>query len=102
MKMRIADRGLRISKWLVMLVALFSTLSLATWAQNDGSEQNLTGRAGTFAIVGAAIVNLNGSTQDEMAIVPTAGLVINFPRIATFGGFGGGGGGGGQQIDFNE
>src|SRR6185503_11031462 len=51
----------------------------------------------------AAVINLNGSTQDEMAVVPTAGLVINFPRIATFGGFGGGGfGGGGQQIDFNE
>jgi len=50
----------------------------------------------------AAIVNLNGSTEAEMAIVPTAGLVINFPRIATFGGFGGGGGGGGQAVDFNE
>lgn len=31
----------------------------------------------------AAIINLNGSTQAEMAIVPTFGLVINFPRIAT-------------------
>ena len=49
------------------------------------------------------VINLNGSTQGEMALVPTAGLIINFPRIATFGGFGGGfGGGGGQQIDFNE
>jgi hypothetical protein len=38
-------------------------------------------------------------------VVPTAGLVINFPRITTGGGgFGGGGFGGfgGQQIDFNE
>jgi len=50
----------------------------------------------------AAIINLNGSTDAEMAIVPAAGLVINFPRIATFGGFGGGGGGGGGQVDFNE
>jgi imidazolonepropionase-like amidohydrolase len=52
----------------------------------------------------AAVVNLNGSTQGDMAVLPTSGLVINFPRIATFGGFGGGGfgGGGGQQIDFNE
>jgi imidazolonepropionase-like amidohydrolase len=48
----------------------------------------------------AAVINLNGSTQDEMAIVPTAGLVINFPRIATFGG--GGGGFGRQAVDFNE
>src|SRR5829696_6002934 len=53
----------------------------------------------------AALVNLNGSTQADMAVVPTSGLVVNFPRIATFGGFGGGGGGGfggGQPIDFNE
>jgi hypothetical protein len=53
----------------------------------------------------SALINLNGSTQADMAVLPTAGLVINFPRIATFGGFGGGGGGGGgggQQIDFNE
>jgi imidazolonepropionase-like amidohydrolase len=49
------------------------------------------------------VINLNGSTQAEMAVVPAAGLVLNFPRIATFGGFGGGGGGfGGQPIDFSE
>jgi hypothetical protein len=32
----------------------------------------------------AAVVNLNGSTQNEMALVPTFGLVVNFPRITTF------------------
>jgi imidazolonepropionase-like amidohydrolase len=35
----------------------------------------------------AAVVNLNGSTQAEMAIVPMFGLVINFPRITLGGGF---------------
>ncbi|MEQ1605773.1 MAG: amidohydrolase family protein [Pyrinomonadaceae bacterium] len=54
----------------------------------------------------AAVINLNGSTQDEMSVVGEFGLVINFPRIAGGGGFGGGGGGfgggGGQQADFNE
>lgn len=35
----------------------------------------------------AAVINLNGSTQTEMAVVPTFGLVINFPRITTGGGF---------------
>jgi imidazolonepropionase-like amidohydrolase len=54
----------------------------------------------------AAVINLNGSTQDEMAVIGEFGLVINFPRIAGGGGFGGGGGGfgggGGQQADFNE
>ncbi|MEQ1922700.1 MAG: amidohydrolase family protein [Pyrinomonadaceae bacterium] len=53
----------------------------------------------------AAIINLNGSTPDEMAVVREYALVINFPRITTgggFGGFGGGFGGGGQAVDFNE
>lgn len=35
----------------------------------------------------AAIINLNGSTQSEMAVVPTFALVVNFPRITTFAGF---------------
>ena len=48
----------------------------------------------------AAVMNLNGSTQDEMAVIPDAGLIINFPRVATFGGFGGGFGR--QTVDFNE
>ena len=34
----------------------------------------------------AAVINLNGSTQNEMAIVPLFGLVLNFPRIALGGG----------------
>ncbi len=45
------------------------------------------------------VINLNGSTQSEMAVVSTAGLVINFPRIATFGGFGPGGP---QVVEFSE
>lgn len=50
----------------------------------------------------ATVINLVGSTQAEMAIVPNFGMVVNFPRITTFGGFGGGGGFGGQQIEFSE
>jgi imidazolonepropionase-like amidohydrolase len=44
----------------------------------------------------AAVINLWGSTQADMALVPTFALVINFPRITTFAGFGQ------PQIDFNE
>ena len=44
----------------------------------------------------SAIINLVGSTQAEMAVVPTFGLVINFPRLTTAGGFGQ------PQIEFNE
>jgi len=54
----------------------------------------------------AAVINLNGSTQADMAVDGVAGLVINYPRVIGGGGFGGGGGGfgGGQgaQVDFNE
>lgn len=35
----------------------------------------------------SAIINLNGSTPDEMAVVPQFGLVISFPQISTFAGF---------------
>ncbi|MBA3634761.1 MAG: amidohydrolase family protein [Acidobacteria bacterium] len=35
----------------------------------------------------SAVINLVGSTQAEMAVVPAFGLVINFPRITTFSGF---------------
>lgn len=45
----------------------------------------------------SAIINLWGSSQEQMAIVPTYSLVINFPRITTFQGFGGG-----PALDFNE
>jgi hypothetical protein len=52
------------------------------------------------------VINLNGSTQADMAVVPVHSLVINFPRVTGggggFGGGGGGGFGGGQQANFNE
>jgi imidazolonepropionase-like amidohydrolase len=48
----------------------------------------------------AAFINLNGSTQAEMAVVPELGLVINFPRISTFGGFTPGVGP--QIVEFSE
>lgn len=44
----------------------------------------------------AAVINLWGSTQADMAVVPTFALVINFPRVTTFGGFGQ------AQIDLSE
>jgi hypothetical protein len=48
----------------------------------------------------STLINLNGSTQGEMVILPAAGLVINFPRISTFGGFNPNTGP--QTVDFNE
>ncbi len=49
----------------------------------------------------AAVINLNGATPDEMAVISEFGLVVNFPRIATGGGFGGGGFGA-PPVEFNE
>lgn len=48
----------------------------------------------------SAVINLNGSTQAEMSVVPEFGLVINFPRVTTFGGFQPGVGP--ITVDFNE
>ncbi len=35
----------------------------------------------------STIINLNGATQDEMAVRPLYALVVNFPTISTFAGF---------------
>lgn len=47
----------------------------------------------------SAVINLWGSTQEQMAVVPTHSLVINFPRVTTFSFVPGVGP---QQLDFNE
>lgn len=44
----------------------------------------------------SAVINLWGATQSDMAVVPMHSLVINFPRVTTFQGFGG------PQIEFSE
>lgn len=59
-----------------------------------------TAPAGGLIAGQSAVINLNGSTQAEMAILPASGLVVNFPRISTFGGFNPGSGL--QTVDFNE
>src|SRR5688572_3951288 len=70
----------------------------------NGITTVMAGPTGGLIAGQSAVVNLNGSTQGEMAVEGTAALVINFPRVATGGGgFGGGGfGGGGQPVDFAE
>jgi imidazolonepropionase-like amidohydrolase len=59
-----------------------------------------TAPAGGLIAGQSAVINLNGSTQGDMAVMPASGLIINFPRISTFGGFNPGTGP--QTIDFNE
>jgi imidazolonepropionase-like amidohydrolase len=43
-----------------------------------------------------AVINLWGSTQGEMAVVPSFGLLVNFPRLTTSAGFGQ------PQLDFSQ
>jgi imidazolonepropionase-like amidohydrolase len=56
----------------------------------DGVTNTLTAPTGGLISGQAALINLLGTTQREMAIVPYAALVINYPRLAGRGGdFGG-------------
>lgn len=66
----------------------------------NGITTVLSAPSGGLVSGQAAVINLNGSTQPEMAVEPTAGLMINFPRVSTFGGFTPGIGP--QTVDFNE
>lgn len=64
----------------------------------NGTTTVFTAPTGGIISGQGAIINLVGSTPNEMAVNPAFGLVINFPRISTFGG----GGFGGQQVEFGE
>lgn len=67
----------------------------------NGITTVLSGPTGGLISGQTALINLNGSTADEMAVVPIHSLIINFPRVA--GGGGGGGFGGPPPVtDLNE
>ena len=54
-------------------------LPLTAHAQNDGTEQNATGRTGTFAIIGARIVTVSG------AVIENGTVIIQNGKIAAVG-----------------
>src|SRR6185503_5057871 len=54
----------------------------------EGITTTMTAPTGGLISGQAAVINLLGTAPKEMAVVPQAALVINYPRI------GGGGGGG--------
>ena len=70
----------------LMLVAL--SLTLTAVAQNGGTQQNLTGKSGTFAITNATIVTVSGATISNGTIVISGGKItalgtnVSIPRGA--------------------
>lgn len=62
----------------------------------EGITNVLTAPTGGLISGQAAFINLLGTSPREMAVVPNAALVINYPRLG-----GGGGGFGGFQQQFN-
>ena len=64
----------------------------------EGVTNAVTAPEGGLISGQAALINLLGTSSKEMAVVPNAALVINYPRIA---GGGGGGFGGFQQQPAN-
>jgi len=63
----------------------------------EGITNVLSAPTGGLISGQATFINLLGTTPKEMAVVPNAALVINYPRL----GGGGGGGFGGFQQQFN-
>jgi len=63
----------------------------------EGITTTLSAPTGGLISGQAALINLLGTAPKEMAVMPQAALVINYPRI----GFGGGGFGGGFQQPAN-
>ena len=64
----------------------------------EGVTNTVTAPTGGLISGQAALINLLGTAPKEMAVIPQAALVINYPRI---GGGGGGGFGGFQQPPTN-
>jgi imidazolonepropionase-like amidohydrolase len=70
----------------LMLVTLSLTLTVV--AQNGGTQQNLTGKSGTFAITDATIVTVSGGTISNGTIVISDGKItalgtnVSIPRGA--------------------
>jgi len=48
-------------------------LAFGIFAQSDGSQQNQTGKAGTFAITGARIVTVSGAVIENGTVIITNG-----------------------------
>jgi imidazolonepropionase-like amidohydrolase len=70
-ELRITNKLFRFSVFLL----IFALCVVSAFAQNDGSEQNQIGRAGTFAITNARIVTVSGATIENGTVVISGGKI---------------------------
>jgi imidazolonepropionase-like amidohydrolase len=84
------------------IIAVNPYSAFVSISRNNGITTVLTKPQSGVISGQSAVINLVGSTAGEMAVSANNALIINFPRVALFGGGGGFGGFGGPQIDFNE
>ena len=65
------------------LSGLISLFALGLFAQSDGSQQNLTGKAGTFAITNARIVTVSGAVIENGTVIIQNGKITAVGASAT-------------------
>ncbi len=75
MKMNIKNAKFLEAKFLLLFLSVSLCLSNAIIAQNGGTQQNLTGRTGTFAITNAKIVTVSGAEIANGTIVISNGKI---------------------------
>jgi imidazolonepropionase-like amidohydrolase len=79
------------------LTAVNPSSELIAVSRVNGVTSVITAPSGGLISGQAALIHLDGWTQDEMAVKPVAGFIINYPRAGGGGGRGGRGGGGGDD-----
>ncbi len=67
-------QGSNLMKVALSIISVF-VLGFTVIAQSDGSQQNKTGRAGTFAIVGAKIFTVSGAVIENGTVVVQNGKI---------------------------
>jgi len=67
---------------IIPLVAAILVAAHFAFSQNDGAEQNKTGRAGTFAIVNARIVTVSGAVIENGNVFDT---LMDTVRVCSLG-----------------
>jgi imidazolonepropionase-like amidohydrolase len=84
------------------LVAVNPSSELIAVTRANGVTTAITSPGGGVVSGQAALIHLDGWTQDEMALRPVAGYIVNFPRAGGGGRGGGGGFGQGPQDPAQE